>query len=82
MDGMGTRTRGWPWDRRLATNQCALVCCLSFSDQCQEHTQFRGWARQRKSEARGIRTPNLLNWSQTRCRCAIALALPPSSLLL
>ena len=25
-----------------------------------------------KSEARGIRTPNLLNWSQTRCRCAIA----------
>ena len=25
-----------------------------------------------KSEAREIRTPNLLIWSQTRCRCAIA----------
>ena len=24
------------------------------------------------SEAREIRTPNLLIWSQTRCRCAIA----------
>ena len=25
----------------------------------------------RKSEGREIRTPNLLIWSQTRCRCAI-----------
>jgi hypothetical protein len=25
-----------------------------------------------KSEAREIRTANLLVWSQTRCRCAIA----------
>ena len=25
-----------------------------------------------KNEAREIRTPNLLIWSQTRCRCAIA----------
>jgi hypothetical protein len=27
---------------------------------------------QRKNEAREIPTPNLLIWSQTRCRCAIA----------
>jgi hypothetical protein len=26
----------------------------------------------RESEAREIRTPNLLIWNQTRCRCAIA----------
>jgi hypothetical protein len=25
-----------------------------------------------ENEAREIRTPNLLIWSQTRCRCAIA----------
>ena len=25
------------------------------------------------NEAREIRTPNLMVWSQTRCRCAIAL---------
>ena len=28
--------------------------------------------RRRSNEAREIRTPNLLIWSQTRCRCAIA----------
>ena len=28
--------------------------------------------RRRNNEAREIRTPNLLIWSQTRCRCAIA----------
>ena len=45
-----------------------------------------GWAnRWIKNEAREIRTPNLLIWSQTRCRCAIApccespnTAIPPN----
>ena len=30
-----------------------------------------------KNEAREIRTPNLLIWSQTRCRCAIAPLMSP-----
>ena len=30
-----------------------------------------------KHEAREIRTPNLLIWSQTRCRCAIAPLMSP-----
>ena len=33
---------------------------------------FRAPARNMRSEAREIRTPNLLIWSQTRCHCAIA----------
>lgn len=34
--------------------------------------QTCGAESQRANEAREIRTPNLLIWSQTRCRCAIA----------
>ena len=33
---------------------------------------YRQQASNNKNEAREIRTPNLLIWSQTRCRCAIA----------
>ena len=35
----------------------------------------RGKSTQQRNEGREIRTPNLLIWSQTRCRCAI----PPSA---
>ena len=31
----------------------------------------RGKSTQQRNEGREIRTPNLLIWSQTRCRCAI-----------
>ena len=33
---------------------------------------LHGAAAEAQHEAREIRTPNLLIWSQTRCRCAIA----------
>ena len=33
---------------------------------------FRVAKHNMRSEAREIRTPNLLIWSQTRCHCAIA----------
>ena len=48
-----------------------FICRQSFGDDSTRNGYAE--ASQSKSEARGIRTPNLLNWSQTRCRCAIAL---------
>ena len=42
-------------------------CCSSASVRRRPATDA-----QHENEAREIRTPNLLIWSQTRCRCAIA----------
>jgi hypothetical protein len=39
-------------------------------------TFSKKFASKTQNEAREIRTPNLLIWSQTRCRCAIAPCLP------
>ena len=39
------------------------------AQECEQTLHMAAWAM--KSEGREIRTPNLLIWSQTRCRCAI-----------
>ena len=39
---------------------------------CRNAHAYMSQHRHNKLEAREIRTPNLLIWSQTRCRCAIA----------
>ena len=54
--------------RRSTTAAAAAVIAPSvdtYSAACGRKTITYG------NEARGIRTPNLLIWSQTRCRCAI-----------
>ena len=40
----------------------------------------RGKSTQQRNEGREIRTPNLLIWSQTRCRCAIPPLTPTAGL--
>jgi hypothetical protein len=46
-----------------------LVVCLSMASGLKRNIAM--------CEAREIRTPNLLIWSQTRCRCAIAPLIQP-----
>ena len=59
--GLGTgHWRQWVIIGRLAAALCLQLCFLWHSVH---------WAM--KDEGREIRIPNLLIWSQTRCRCAI-----------
>ena len=63
------------WARTCPSRPRLLHLCHKRQDipefQQRVHCQRRA-AFARKHEAREIRTPNFLIWSQTRCRCAIA----------
>jgi hypothetical protein len=62
---------------------CSIATQLSFKmsgiarNALQNHLYIFGFWQ---NEAREIRTPNLLIWSQTRCRCAIAPLIANSSI--
>ena len=72
-----TGTLSWP-HRMLATilsgaNQpCQLSSFHTNYGRHKRRHAYMSQHRHNKFEAREIRTPNLLIWSQTRCRCAIA----------
>jgi hypothetical protein len=66
---MSGRPKEGDWDRRLQQGlghfHFSVPATLDISEV--PHEEPRG-----ENEAREIRAPNLLIWSQTRCRCAIA----------
>ena len=65
------RRAGVPLPQRHSLRQC---CAHGFNAGAPHAPSSRSacyWPHQ-KNEARAIRTPNLLIWSQTRCHCAIA----------
>ena len=66
LERLGRGRAGW---QEREDRSSPFISQSARAQECEQTLHMAAWAM--KSEGREIRTPNLLIWSQTRCRCAI-----------
>ena len=67
-----SRSEGWEFESLWPQSMHRKLQQVALSGRSVVAKGFLPWWLPLEYEAREIRTPNLLIWSQTRCRCAIA----------